>query len=79
MQVYAVAGGAYGEIWGTKYQRVEEGEFKGQLLLLSLIHIYGRIKSIWMLQDVMTGLLHWYMPIVQVITHTSILPYQVHG
>ena len=36
-------------------------------------------KSIWMLQDVMTGLLHWYMPIVQVITHTSILPYQVHG
>ena len=33
LQVYAVAGGAYGEIWGTKYQRVEEGEFKGQLLL----------------------------------------------
>ena len=33
LQVDAVAGGAYGEIWGTKYQRVEEGEFKGQLLL----------------------------------------------
>lgn len=33
LQVYAVAGGSYGEIWGTKYQRVEEGEHKGQLLL----------------------------------------------
>lgn len=33
LQIYAVAGGSYGEIWGTKYQRVEEGEFKGQLLL----------------------------------------------
>ena len=33
LQVYAVAGGTYGEIWGTKYLRVEEGEFKGQLLL----------------------------------------------
>lgn len=33
LQIYAVAGGSYGEIWGTKYQRVEEGEFAGELLL----------------------------------------------
>ena len=33
LKVYAVAGGNYGEIWGTKFQRVTEGEHKGKLLL----------------------------------------------
>ena len=33
VQVYAVAGGNYGEIWGTKFQRVEEGPHAGKLLL----------------------------------------------
>lgn len=35
LHVYAVNGGNYGEIWGTKFVRVEEGEYKGQLLLTS--------------------------------------------
>ena len=35
IQVYAIKGGNYGEIWGTKFRRVEEGEYKGQLLLTS--------------------------------------------
>ena len=35
LNIYAVAGGNYGEIWGTKYQRVEEGEYAGKLLLNS--------------------------------------------
>ena len=35
VQVYAVAGGNYGEIWGTKFQRVEDGQYKGKLLLNS--------------------------------------------
>ena len=35
LQIYAVAGGVYGEIWGTKYQRVEDpnSPYYGQLLL----------------------------------------------
>lgn len=33
LNIYAVAGGNYGEIWGTKFQRVEEGEYAGKLLL----------------------------------------------
>ena len=33
VQVYATAGGNYGEIWGTKFQRVEEGPHAGKLLL----------------------------------------------
>lgn len=35
LQIYAVAGGVYGEIWGTKYQRVEDSNspYYGQLLL----------------------------------------------
>ena len=35
IHVYAIKGGNYGEIWGTKFRRVEEGEYKGQLLLTS--------------------------------------------
>lgn len=35
LYIYAVAGGNYGEIWGTKFQRVKEGEHKGKLLLNS--------------------------------------------
>ena len=35
LYVYAVSGGNYGEIWGTKFQRVEEGPYAGQLLLNS--------------------------------------------
>ena len=35
IKVYAMKGGNYGEIWGTKFRRVEEGEYKGQLLLTS--------------------------------------------
>ncbi len=35
LHVYAVNGGNYGEIWGTKFVRVEEGEYAGQLLLTS--------------------------------------------
>ena len=35
LQIYAVAGGVYGEIWGAKYQRVEDpnSPYYGQLLL----------------------------------------------
>lgn len=35
LQIYAVAGGVYGEIWGTKFQRVEDANspYYGQLLL----------------------------------------------
>ena len=35
LQIYAVAGGVYGEIWGTKYQRVDDksSPYYGQLLL----------------------------------------------
>ena len=35
IHVYAIKGGNYGEIWGTKFRRVQEGEYKGQLLLTS--------------------------------------------
>ena len=35
IKVYAIKGGNYGEIWGTKFRRVEEGQYKGQLLLTS--------------------------------------------
>ena len=35
IQVYAMKGGNYGEIWGTKFRRVQEGQYKGQLLLTS--------------------------------------------
>ena len=45
LYVYAVAGGNYGEIWGTKFQRVAEGEHKGELLLNSSGLPQGTSKS----------------------------------
>lgn len=35
IRIYAIKGGKYGEIWGTKFLRVEDGQYKGQLLLTS--------------------------------------------
>ena len=35
LKIYAQAGGNYGEIWGTKFQRVQEGPHAGKLLLSS--------------------------------------------
>lgn len=33
LQIYAEAGKKYGEIYGSKYLRVEDGDYKGQLIL----------------------------------------------
>ena len=35
LKIYAQAGGNYGEIWGTTFTRVTEGQYKGKLLLNS--------------------------------------------
>lgn len=35
IRIYAIKDGKYGEIWGTKFLRVEDGQYKGQLLLTS--------------------------------------------
>lgn len=35
IRIYAIKGGKYGEIWGTKFLRVEDGQYKGLLLLTS--------------------------------------------
>ena len=35
LKIYAQAGGNYGEIWGTTFTRVKEGQYKGKLLLNS--------------------------------------------
>ena len=66
----------------SKKTKKSESTISGSKRIISAIfalNLGWKNQFIWMLQDVMTGLLHWYMPIVQVITHTSILLYQVHG
>ena len=35
LKIYAQAGGNYGEIWGTTFTRVKEGQYAGKLLLNS--------------------------------------------